>query len=109
MKLLTPETTRLLISTKNKITKDENDEIIIHLENTEVVLVHRNIVNNDYQNDSRVLDTFLSNKSLGQLLNILPKNFALLKTFNQSFYILKYGLLIKNIKTPREIKDYFCC
>ena len=89
MKLLTPETTRLLVSTKNKITKDENDEIIIHLENTEVVLVHRNIVNNDYQNDSRVLDTFLSNKSLGQLLDILPKNFALLKTFNSELLYIE--------------------
>ena len=49
---------RLLGTSKNKITKDKNDEIVPHLEITEVVLVHYNIVNNDYQQDSRVLYTF---------------------------------------------------
>ena len=48
-KLLTPETMNLLASTKNKITKDENSKIVLHLDITEVVLVHCNIVNNDYQ------------------------------------------------------------
>ena len=51
LKLLTPETMKLLGSTKNKITKDKNDEKVPHLEITEVVLVHCNIVNNDYQHD----------------------------------------------------------
>ena len=51
---LTPETMKLLGSTKNKITKDKNGENIPHLEITEVVLVHCNIVDNDYQQDSRV-------------------------------------------------------
>ena len=45
---------RLLGSTKNKITKNENDENVPNLEITEVVLVHCNIINNDYQQDSRV-------------------------------------------------------
>ena len=45
---------RLLGSTKNKITKNENDENVPNLEIAEVVLVHCNIVNNDYQQDSRV-------------------------------------------------------
>ena len=49
---------RLLGTSKNKITKDKNDENVPHLEITEVVLVHCNIVNNDYQQDSRVLYTF---------------------------------------------------
>ena len=49
---LTPETMKLLGSTKNKITKDKNVENMPHLEITEVVLVHFNIVNNDYQHDS---------------------------------------------------------
>ena len=53
--LLTPVTMKLLGSTKNKITKDENGENVPHLEITGVVLVHCNIVNNDYQQDSRVL------------------------------------------------------
>ena len=61
---LTKETMKLLRSTENKITKDKNGENVPHLEITEVVLVHCNIVNNDYQQDSRVLYTFVPNKSL---------------------------------------------
>ena len=56
---LRPETTKLLGRTKSKITKDENDENSAHLEITDVVLVHCNIVNNDYQHDSRFLYTFV--------------------------------------------------
>ena len=52
---LSPETMKLLGSTKNKVTKDKNGENVPHLETTEVVLVHCNIVNNDYQHDSRAL------------------------------------------------------
>ena len=51
LELLTNETMKLLGSTENKITKDENDENVPHLEITEVILVHCNIVNNDYQQD----------------------------------------------------------
>ena len=77
-----PETNKLLGSIKSKITKDENDEHLPDLEITEVVLIHCNIVNNDYQRDSRVLYTFVPNKSFGQLLDISPKNFIFLKTFH---------------------------
>ena len=69
------ETIKLLESTKSKTTKDKNGENVPHLEITEVVLVHCNIVNNDYQQDSRVLYTFVPNKSFGQLLDISPKKF----------------------------------
>ena len=62
--LLTQETMKLLGSTKTKITKDKNGGNVPHLEITDVVLVHCNIVNNDYQHDSRVLYTFVPNKSL---------------------------------------------
>ena len=55
---------------------------MLHLEITEVVLVHCNIANNDYQQDSNVLHTFVPNKSFGQLLDISPKNFIFLKTFD---------------------------
>ena len=55
LELLTKETMKLLGSTKDKITKDKNGENVPHLEITEVVLVHCNMVNNDYQQDSRVL------------------------------------------------------
>ena len=67
---LTPETMKVLGSTKNKITKDKNRENVPHLEITEFVLVHSNIVNNDYQQDSRVLYPFVPNKSFSSLLEI---------------------------------------
>ena len=73
LKFLTPETMKLLESTKNKITRDINGENVPHLEVTEVVLVHCNIFNNDYQQDSRVLYTFVLNKLFGSLLEISPK------------------------------------
>ena len=56
-----------------------------HLEITELVLVHCSIVNNNYQQDSRVLYTFVPNKAYGQLLDISPKNFIFLKAFDSDF------------------------
>ena len=68
-----PEKMKLFGITKSKITKDENDENVPRLETTKVVLIHGNIANNDYQQDTRVLYTFIHNKSFGQLLYISPK------------------------------------
>ena len=56
-----------------------------HLKITEVVLVHFNIVNNDYQQDSRVLYTFVLSKSFGQLLEVSLKHFIFLKSFDTEF------------------------
>ena len=56
-----------------------------HLDFTEVVLIHCNTVNNEHQQDSRVLYTFVPNKSFGQLLDISPKSFYILETFNSEF------------------------
>ena len=64
---------KFLGSTKSKINKDKNGENVPHLKITEVILVHYSVVNNDYQQDSRVLYAFVSNKSFGQLLNIHPR------------------------------------
>ena len=64
----------LLGSAKSKLTENENGENVPHLEITEVVLGHCNIVNNHYQPDSRVLYTFVLHKSFGQLIDISPKN-----------------------------------
>ena len=72
-------------STKSKITKDENSQNVPHLEITEMILVQCNIVKNDYEQDSGVLYTFVPNKSFGQLLDISPKKFIYLKTFNSEF------------------------
>ena len=80
-----PETMKLQRSTKSKLTKDENKENVPHLEITEVVLIHCNIINNSYQQDSGVLYTFVPNKSFGQLLDISPKNLIFLKTFRSKF------------------------
>ena len=74
LEILTPETMKLLGSTKDKINKDKNGENVPHLEITEVVLVHCNIVNNDYELDSRILHTFVLNKPFGSLLDISPTN-----------------------------------
>ena len=62
----------LLGNTKNKIAKNKNGENVPHFEITEIVLVHWNIVNKDYQEDSRVLYTFVPNKLFGKLLEISP-------------------------------------
>ena len=64
LELLTPETMKFFGSTKNKITKDKNSENVSHLEITEVVLVQCNNVNNDYQQDSGVLHTFVPTNHL---------------------------------------------
>ena len=74
LELLTPETMKLLGSTKSKITKNKNCENVPHLEVVELVLVHCNLVNNDYQQDSRILFTFVPIKSFGSLLEISPTN-----------------------------------
>ena len=95
---------KLLGSTKSKATKDKNSENVPRLEITEVVLIHCNIVNSDYQQDSRVLYTFVPNKSFGQLLNISPKIFNFLKTFNSEFSCSEISFTNQNSK-PLEIED----
>ena len=64
------ETMKSLGSTKSKITKDKNGENVLQLEITEVVLVHCNTVNNNYQQNSRALYAFAPNKLFGQLLDV---------------------------------------
>ena len=86
---LTPETVKLLGSTGNKITKDKNSENVPHLEITEVVLIHCNIVSNEYRQDSRVFYTFVQKKPFGSLLEISLTNHIFLKTFNSEFQMSK--------------------
>ena len=85
LELSTSDTLKLLGSTKNKITKEKNGKNVPHLEIIEVVLVHCDIVNNDYQQDSRVLYTFVPNKLFGSLLEISPANHIFLKAFNSEY------------------------
>ena len=74
LELLTPETMKLLGSAENKISKDKNGENVPHVEIVEAVLVHCNLVNNDYQQNSRILYTFVPNKTFGSLVEISPPN-----------------------------------
>ena len=104
LELLTKETMKLLGSTKNKITKDKNGENVPHLEITEVILVHCNMVNNDYQHDSRVLYTFVPNKSFGSLLDTSPSNHIFLKTFNSEYDEIVVWFIDQNSK-PLETED----
>ena len=96
LKLFAPETIKLLGNTRSRITNDKIGENVPHLEITEVILAHRNIVKNDYQQDSRVLYAFVQNKPFGQLLEISLTNFIFLKTFNLEFAAIEVWFTDKN-------------
>ena len=89
LELLTPETMKLLRSTERKITKDENGEKVPLLEIVELVLIHCNLANSNYQQNSRILYTFVPNKPFGSLLEISPPNHIFLKTFKSKFQEIK--------------------
>ena len=95
---------KLLGTTKNKITKDKSGENVPHLEINEVVLVHCNIVNDDYQQHLRVLYTFVPNKSFGNLLETSPTNHIFLKTFNSEYDEIIVWFTDQN-SHPLEIED----
>ena len=80
---------KLLGSAESKITKDKNGEVVPHIEHVELVLVHSNIFNNGYQQDSRILYTFFPNKPFGSLLEISPANHIFLKIFDSEFQEIK--------------------
>ena len=101
---LASKTMKLLGITKNKISKDENGENVPRLEIIGVVLVHRNIVNNDYREDSRVLFTFVLKKLFGQLLDISRKYFMFLKTFSSEFSYIEALLTDQNYKPLEKVK-----
>ena len=104
LELLTPETMKLLGSTESKITKDKNGENVPHLEVVELVQVHCNLVNNDYQQDSRILFTFVPNKTFSSLLEILPTNHVFLKRFNSEFQEIKIWFTDQTSK-QLEVED----
>ena len=104
LKVLTPETMKLLGSNKSKITEDKNGENVPHLEITEVALVHCNIVNNYYQQDSRVLYNFVPNKSFDSLLEISPTNHIFLKAFNSEYNEIEVWFTDPKSQ-PLEIED----
>ena len=85
LELLSKETMKLLGSTKDTIDADKNSENVPKLGNVEVVLVHCNLVNNAYQQHSRVFFTFVPTKQYGQLISISPHSLVFLKTMNTDF------------------------
>ena len=103
LELLTPEKMKLLGSTESKINKNKNGENVPHLEIVELVLVHCNLVNNDYQQDPRISFTFVPNKSFGSLLEISPTNQFFLETFNSEFQVKIW--FTDQTSKPLELED----
>ena len=83
--MLTPETMRLLGSTKKDVDANKNSKNVPKLKSVEVVLVHCNLVNSNYQQASKVLFTFVPNKQFGKLIKIPPRSLTLLSTTNTEF------------------------
>ena len=104
LELLTPETMKLLGSTNKVVDKDKNSENVPKLEIVEVVLVHCNIVKNDYQHTSKVLFTFVPNKKFGQLIQISPQEFTMMNTVNTEFTYVEIWF-IDQYSNALEIED----
>ena len=85
LELLTLEAMKLLGSTKKVVNKDKKGENVPKRESVEVVLVHCNLVKNDYQHSSKVLFSFVPNKRFGQLINISPNTLTMMNTVNTEF------------------------
>ena len=92
----------LIESNESKITQDKNSGNVTHLGPVELALVHYNLVNNDYQQDSRRLYRFVPNKPFGSLLEISPTNNIFFKTFNSEFQEIKVWFTSKTSK-PLEV------
>ena len=90
--LLSEETMQLLGSSTKDIDQNKDREIVPRLETGEVVLVHCNLVNNSYQQASKVLFTFVPNKQFGQLITITPHSLTMLKTINSEFSFIEIWL-----------------
>ena len=104
LELLSSETMKLLGSTKKDVDQDKNGEDVVKLESVEVVLVHSNLVNHNYQQASKVLLTFVPNKQFGQLINIAPHSLTMLGTTNTEFSFIEVWFTHQNSE-PLETED----
>ena len=104
LELLSSETMKLLGNTKKHVDQDKDGEDVPKLESTEIVLVHSNLVNNNYQQASKVLFTFTPNKQFGQLINISPHSLTMLNTTNTEFSSIEVWFTDQSSK-PLEIED----
>ena len=103
LELSNPETMKLHGYTESKI-KDKYGENVPYLEITEVVLIPCNLLNNSYQQNSRVLHIFVPNKSFGQLLDISSRNLIFLKMFDSEFSYIELLFTDRN-SNPLEIEE----
>ena len=104
LELLSPETMKLLGSTKKNADQDKSGEDVPKLESVEVDLVHCNLINNNYQQASKVLFTLVPNKQFGHLINISPHSLTMLSTTNTDFLFIEVWFTDQNSK-PLEIED----
>ena len=104
LELLTPETMRLLGSTKKDVDADKNSENVPKLESVEVALVYCNLVKNNYQHTSKVLFIFVPNKQFGQLINISPHSLTMMNTVNTEFFF-GWSLVTDQTSKVLEIED----
>ena len=95
---------KLLGSTKKEVDKDKDGEDVPKLEFVEVVFVHFNLINSNYQQASKVLFTFVPNKQFGQLINISPHSLTMLGTTNTEFSFIEVWFTDQNSE-PLEIED----
>ena len=104
LELLSKETMRLLGSSTDTIDGDKNSELVPKLENVGLVLVHCNLVNNSYQQASKVLFTFVLNKKNGQLITVSPETLIMIKTVNTEFSFIEIWFTDQDNR-PLEIED----
>ena len=104
LELLSKETMKLLGSSTDTIDGDKNSELVPKLESVDLVLVHCNVVNNSYQQASKVLFTFVPNKRYGQLITISPETLIMLKTVNTEFSFIEIWFTDQDNR-PLEIED----
>ena len=98
LELLTPEKMKLLGSTKKDADKDKDGESVPRLESVEAVLVHCNLVENDYQHTSKVLFNFVRNKQFRELINISHYSLTTMSQTILKFLLLRFGLQTKLVK-----------
>ena len=95
---------KLLGSSTDTIDGDKNSELVPKLESVDLVLVHCNLVNNSYQQASKVLFTFVPNKKYGQLITVSPEMLIMLKTVNTEFSFIEIWFTDQDNR-PLEIED----
>ena len=102
--MLSKETMKLLGSSTDTIDGDKNSELVPKLESVDLVSVHCNLVNNSYQQASKVLFTFVPNKKYGQLITLSLETLIMLKTVNTEFSFIEIWFTAQDNK-PLEIED----